>query len=140
MNSAQIQGGAIYIEAGVRLSIIVGNSTKLLLLNNSAFQGGALYTIPSFTVTVRYQSSVQFMNNNIAYDIGGAVYSQPAAPCVFMVTDYSAEMYFVENSAQQGVGHHMYGASVKSHKCDTKHISLVNAQGKTSLLGETRKS
>ena len=46
-NTAQLQGGAIYIESGVCSSIIVDNSAKLLLFNNSAFQGGALYVIPS---------------------------------------------------------------------------------------------
>lgn len=45
MNSTQVKGGAIYIEEGVRPSIIVSSYSKLLLLNNSAFQGGALYNI-----------------------------------------------------------------------------------------------
>ena len=95
MNTAQIQGGAIYIESGVSSSIIIGDSANLLL-NNSAFQGGALYIIlSSFTITVGYRSSVQFTNNT-AFDVGGAVCAetQSAAPCLFMVTDYSAEIHF----------------------------------------------
>ena len=91
-NSAQVNGGAIYnIEAGVCPSIIVGNYSKLLFFNNTAFQGGALYSImPSLLVTtVGYQSSIQFINNT-AFDVGGAVYSQSSYPCIFMITDYSA--------------------------------------------------
>ena len=92
-NSAQVSGGAIYIEAGVHPSIIVGNYSKLFFFNNSAFQGGALYsTIPSLLVTtVGYQSSIQFINNT-AFDVGGAVYSQSSPPCIFMITDYSAKI------------------------------------------------
>ena len=57
-NTAQAQGGAIYIESGVHSSIIVETSAELLLLNNSALQGGALYIIPSpFTIEVGYQST-----------------------------------------------------------------------------------
>ena len=97
MNTAQIQGGAIYIESGVSSSIIVGDSANLLLLNNSAFQGGALYIIlSSFTITVGYQSSFQFTNNT-AVDVGGAVCAetQSAAPCLFMVTDYSTLLKYI---------------------------------------------
>ena len=133
-NAAQLQGGAIFIETGVRSSIIVDNSAKLLFFHNYAFQGGALYVIQSsFTIKVGYQSSVQFIDNRaLNFDVGGAVYSeiQPAAPCLFMVTDYSAELSFIQNHAHRNVGHHMYGTSVKSDKCDQDHIHLANKQGK----------
>ena len=131
-NTAHVQGGAIYIESGVRSSIIVDNSAKLLFFNNSAFQGGALYVIPSsFAIKVGYQSSVQFINNT-AFDVGGAVYSemQSAAPCLFMVTDYSAELSFIGNYAHRSIGHHMYGTSVRDEKCDHKHTQYANKQGK----------
>ena len=131
-NTAQSQGGAMYLESSVNSSIVVSNSSKLLLFNNSAFQGGALYVIPSsFTITVGYQSSIQFVNNT-AHGIGGAVYAemQPAAPCLFMVTDYSAEISFIGNYANHHIGHHMYGTSVRADKCDRNHIQLVNKQGK----------
>ena len=74
-NSAQVKGGAIYIQIGVRPSIIVGKYSKLFLCNNSAFQGGALYSImPSLLMTtVGFQSSIQFVNNT-AFDVGGAVF------------------------------------------------------------------
>jgi predicted outer membrane repeat protein len=132
MNTAQIQGGAIYIEASVHSSIFVDNSSEFFLFNNSAFQGGAIYVIPSsFAVTVGYQSRVLFRNNT-ALDVGGAVYAemQPAAPCLFMITDYSAEIYFLGNHANRGIGHHMYGTSVRNARCDYYHIGLVNKQGK----------
>ena len=131
-NTAQSQGGAIYLESSVNSSIVASNSSKLLFFNNSAFRGGALYIIPSsFTITVEYQSSIQFVNNT-ASDIGGAVYAemQPAAPCLFMVTDYSAEISFIGNYANHHIGHHMYGTSVRADKCGREHIQLVNKQGK----------
>ena len=55
---------------------------------------------------------------------------QPAAPCLFMVTDYSAEISFIGNYANNYIGHHMYGTSVRADKCDRDHIQLVNKQGK----------
>ena len=131
-NTAYVQGGAIYIESGVPSSIIVDNSAKLLLFNNSAFKGGALYVIPSsFAIQVGYQSSVQFINNT-AFDVGGAVYSemQLNAPCMFMVTAYSAELSFIGNNANRSIGHHMYGTSVRYRLCDRTHIYLANKQGK----------
>jgi predicted outer membrane repeat protein len=113
MNSAQMKGGAIYIEAGIRPSIIVGNYSKLLFFNNSAFQGGALYSImPSLLVTtVGYQSSIQFTSNT-AFDVGGVVYSQSSLPCIFTITDYSAKISFVGNYALHNIGHHMYTEQV----------------------------
>ena len=144
MNTAQVQGGAIYIESGDSFSVKVDNSAKLLLFNNSAFQGGALYVIPSsFTIKVGYQSIIQFVNNT-AFDVGGAVYSemQSAAPCMFMVTDYSAKISFIGNHANHSVGHHMYGTSVRDDKCDSEHVDLANKQGKPYCWHrfETRKS
>ena len=132
MNTAQVQGGAIYVESGDSFSVNVDSSAKLFFFNNSAFQGGALYVVPSsFTIKVGYQSIIQFVNNT-AFDVGGAVYSemQSAAPCMFMVTDYSAEISFIGNHANHSVGHHMYGTSVKDYKCDKEHIELANKQGK----------
>ena len=137
MNSAQVNGGAIYIIAGIQPCIIVGNYSKLLFFNNSAFHGGALYsTMPSLLVTtVGYQSSIQFINNT-AFDVGGAVYSQSSPPCIFMITDYSAKISFTGNHARYGVGHHMYGASVRDISCAQAFISYVNEQGKPHCFGE----
>ena len=131
-NTAFLRGGAIHVESGIHSAIIVHNSARLLFFNNSAFQGGALYTymIHSFTITVNYQSIVQ-LKNNTALDVGGAVYSQFAAPCLFMIIDYSAKISFIGNSAKpRGIGQHMYGASIRDFKCDSKHVQLVNKQGK----------
>ena len=130
-NAAHTQGGAIYVESTIHSSIVADNFSRLLFLNNFAFQGGALSFVPSsFTVEVRYHSSIRFINNT-AHDVGGAVYAdiQPAAPCLFMVIDYSAEISFIGNHANSGIGHHMYGTSVRSDKCDNWHIPLINAQG-----------
>ena len=131
MNFAQLQGGAIYIQSHVCPSIIVNNYSKLFFFNNSAFRGGALYSImPSLLMTtVGYQSSIQFINNT-ALDVGGAVYSQSTQPCIFMITDYSAKISFTGNYAQRGIGHHMYGASVRDDSCSAQFITLVNKQGK----------
>ena len=110
--------------SGVYSSIIVDDSAKLLLLNNTAFQGGALYlTSSSFAIQVGYQSSVHFVNNT-AFDVGGAMYSdlQTAMPCVFMIADYSAQISFIGNCANRSIGHHMYGTSVRDYKCDTEHV------------------
>ena len=131
-NTAQVQGGAIYIEYGVHSSIFLENFTQLFLFNNSALQGGALYVVPSsFAITVGYRSSIQFINNT-AFDIGGGVYSemQIGAPCMFMITDYSAQVSFIGNNASSSIGHHMYGTSVRADKCDKKHIEWTNKQGK----------
>ena len=131
MNSAQVKGGAIYIEAGIRPSITIGNYSKLFFFDNSAFQGGALYSImpPLFMTTVGHQSIIQLVNNT-AFDVGGAVYSQSSPPCIFMITDYFAKISFTGNHAQRGVGHHMYGASIRDASCSRELISFVNEQGK----------
>ena len=129
-NTAYTRGGAIFIESATSSSIIVGDSANLLLYNNSALQGGALGILQSsFPITIGYQSSIQFINNT-ALNVGGAVFSQSATPCTFMITDYSAKVHFKGNHAIDGVGHHMYGASVRDATCDTMHIHLANKQGK----------
>ena len=132
MNFSGMRGGAIFIQAGDRPAIIVGNYSKLLFFSNAAFQGGALYSsMPSLLVaTVGYKSSIQFINNT-AFDVGGAVYSKSLSPCIFMITDYSAKILFIGNRAQHGVGHHMYGASVRDESCTTgSTLTFVNEQGK----------
>ena len=48
-----------------------------------------------------------------------------------MITNYSAKIYFTGNYAQRGVGHHMYGASVRDYTlCTRGFMSFVNQQGK----------
>ena len=128
MNVAQLQGGAIYAQAVSDRIIVVDYYTRLIFHNNSAFQGGALYTRPwRFTIEVRHRSSLQFVNNT-ALDVGGAVYSdmQSASPCMFMVTNYSAEISFIGNFAGNSIGYHLYGTSVRNEKCDNAHMSVEN--------------
>ena len=68
----------------------------------------------------------------MAIDVGGAVYAdmQSAAPCMFTVTDYSAEISFTRNHANSNIGHHIYGTSVRNDKCDRWHIIFAKMQGK----------
>ena len=129
MNTA-VQGGTVFIHSlrSNCSAIIVNNFATLLFANNSAFQGGALYIIPSsFVIEVEWESVIKFVNNT-AVDVGGAVYSelQTAAPCLFLVTDYSAVISFIENNAKRSVGHHIYGSSMRYAKCDTEHMLLAN--------------
>ena len=134
-NIAQIQGGAICIKAGIHSSVIVGDYGNLLV-NNSAFQGGTLYVVPSsFAIEVGYQSSINFVNNT-AVNVGGAVYAelQAAAPCLFMITDYSAKISFIGNYAQLGIGNHMYGTSMRADECDAEHTEWGKKQGKGYCL------
>ena len=135
VNSAKVRGGAICIQGNVHPAIIVDNYSKLFFFNNSAFRGGALYNTMSslLMITVGYQSSIQFINNT-AFDVGGAVYSELSQPCIFMITDYSAKISFTGNYAQRGVGHHMYGVSVRDKSCSAGYITLVNKQGKPHCL------
>ena len=129
MNFAVV-GGAFFIIGINHRSISVVNSSKLLFYNNSAFQGGALYIRPSsFTIDVGQQSKIQFVNNS-AVDAGGAVYSEmrAASPCMFLISDYSPEISFIGNHAGQGIGHHMYGTSVRDDRCD--HMFMSQVKGK----------
>ena len=52
-----------------------------------------------------------------------------------MITDYSAKISFIRNSAQRGIGHHMYGASVRDESCAQEYIEFMNEQGKSHCLG-----
>ena len=85
---------------------------------------------PTFVVKVGHQSSVQFINNT-ASGVGRTVYAktQPAVPCLFMVTDYSAQISFIGNYANCSVGHHMYGTSIRADKCDREHMEQANERG-----------
>ena len=49
---------------------------------------------------------------------------------IFMITDYSTKISFTGNYAQRGVGHHMYGASIRDDSCSIESIIFVNKQGK----------
>ena len=110
MNSAQIQGGAISIDGGEHC-ITLKKSSNLYFHSNSAFRGGAIYIVPSsFAIEVGINLSIEFVNNAAA-DVGGAVYAemQSAAPCLFIVTDYSSKISFIKNIARNSIGQHMYG-------------------------------
>ena len=55
---------------------------------------------------------------------------QAAAPCMFMVTDYSTQISFIENHANHGVAWspHVW-KSVRDNKCDKEHVNLANKHG-----------
>ena len=130
-NLAQRQGGAVFITEINDQSIVVDNSSNLSFHNNSALQGGALYIIPtSFAIKIGSESITQFVDNT-ATDVGGAVYSelQRAQPCIFLTTNRTAGVSFVRNSASRGIGHHVYGTSIRSGKCDHSHIHGTMSQG-----------
>ena len=127
-------GGAVFIHSITNIcsAIIVNNFAALVFANNSAFQGGALYITPSsFTIEVGLESKLKFVNNTVI-DVGGAVYSelQTASPCLFLVTDYSAVISFIGNNAKRSVGHHIYGSSMRSAKCDRVQVIFTNRRGK----------
>ena len=131
INFTQLQGGGIFIVENTDPSITINNFANVLFFKNSAFQGGALYVIPvSFTINISH-SSIQFINNTV-FDVGGAVYSdlQTTTPCIFKITDYLAEISFVENFANSSVGHHMYGSSTRDFKCYSD-MNTMQSRGKT---------
>ena len=53
---------------------------------------------------------------------------QSTAPCLFMVTDYAAEISFIGNYVNHSIGHHMYGTSVRDAKCDLYHTQYANVK------------
>ena len=143
MNSAQNQGGAMYIMAGSctehLYSISVNlTSAQLSFYGNRAFQGGAVYILPSYASTIiglGLKSSIEFVNNT-ANDVGGAVYSkmQTSTPCLFVLTDYLPQISFTGNFAKKRIGHHIYGTSIASaycgirpgiSYCTTEHVDMT---------------
>ena len=65
---------------------------------------------------------------------------RPEAPCLFVITDYSAEISFIGNSANASDGHHMYGTSIRNSRCDQAHMELANKQGKPYCCHSNDKS
>ena len=115
-NSASSLGGAIYHRNGDVIS--VDKHSKILFYNNSASQGGALYIQLSGIIQVSNDSRVKF-SHNTAKKFGGAVYAYDQA-CLFSFESSSSEVLFRENVAKDGVGMHVYGASIKNLGC-AKH-------------------
>ena len=109
-NTALTGGGAIYMRDASEVS--VDAHSRLVFHNNSAHRGGALYSITSGIVRVGSDSYIKF-SNNFAENYGGAIYTDDHK-CLFVFHDYSSKVVFEENSANESVGMHIYGASVKA--------------------------
>ena len=89
-----------------------------MLSNNSASQGGSLYLSASATVNIGNNSVLLFINNT-ASDHGGAVYAsdQFGIPCFLVLLNYSSAVIFQGNTAKNGTGVDIYGASIRSSEC-----------------------
>ena len=112
-NTSLSRGGAIFHSDGNTIS--VDKYSSLLFYNNSAGQGGALYMQLSGNIRVGSDSYVEF-SSNTATKYGGAIYVNDQT-CLFTFNNYSSKVLFKENLAKEGVGMHIYGASVKSISC-----------------------
>ena len=129
-NRAAFQGGAIYKSSMGNISIY--SYSRMRFINNSASQGGALYLTASATVNVGNDSVVIFTDNS-ASDCGGAVYAnvQLDLPCFLILSSFSSAVVFQGNVAKKGIGMDVYGASIKSSKCDvfSKQINTISYCG-----------
>ena len=116
-NSASSLGGAIYYHDGDVIS--VDKYSRMLFHNNYAPRGGALYIQFSGIIQVGNNSHVEF-SHNTAKKFGGAVYAYDQT-CLFRFESSSSAVLFRENVAKEGVGMHVYGASIKSGGCVKPH-------------------
>ena len=113
-NSVSSLGGAIYHRDGDVITS-VDKYSRMLFYNNSASQGGALYIQLSGIIQVGSDSCVNF-SHNTAKKFGGAVYAYDQT-CLFRSENYSNTVLFRENVAKEGVGMHVYGASIRNLGC-----------------------
>ena len=119
-NSVSSLGGAIYHRDGDVITS-VDKYSRMLFYNNSASQGGALYIQHSGIIQVGRDSHVEF-SHNTAKKFGGAVHAYDQT-CLFRFESSSSTVLFRENVAKEGVGMHVYGASIKSWGCQCEeHI------------------
>ena len=129
-DNCAFQGGAIYKSSMGNISI--SSYSRMRFINNSASQGGALYLPASATVNVGNDSVVIFTDNS-ASDRGGAVYAnvQLDLPCFLILSSFSSAVVFQGNVAKKGIGVDVYGASIKSSKCDvfSKQINTISYCG-----------
>ena len=114
-NTARPQGGAIYQSSSSHISI--DKHSELVFSNNSADQGGAVYLQPPGSIEIGKSSYLEFRNNT-SKKYGGAIYVNDQA-CLFGFTanSMSSKVFFINNYAWEGVGMHIYGASVASTNC-----------------------
>ncbi len=96
----------------------------MLFYNNSASQGGALYIQLLGIIQIGSNSHVEFRRNT-AKKFGGAIYAYDQT-CLLRHQESSSAVLFRENIAKEGVGMHVYGASIKSSECYDNCQSIVS--------------
>ena len=113
-SSAEPRSGAIHSTSS---DISVDTHSELMFSNNFADQGGAIYLQPLGNIVVGSCSYVEF-SYNTAKKYGGAVYVDDQA-CLFVFdsNSMSSKVSFKDNYAHEGVGTHIYGASIASTNC-----------------------
>ena len=128
-NTALSEGGAVHIFN--TSYITVDTYSKLMFYNNSAHQGGALHLEISGLVKVGSDSHIEFRYNS-AITYGGAIYVDDKR-CLFTFSNYSSMVLFEKNSANEHVGDHIYGASVKTCMNSFCYQDIVSYMPNTSL-------
>ena len=122
-NTALAGGGAIYMD--MMNDISVDAHSKLMFHNNSADLGGAILLQNRGIMRIGNDSLINF-SYNFAMSYGGAIYVDDQR-CFFNLSDYSSKMSFKENSANESVGNHIYGASIIScMNSDLCHKDVVS--------------
>ena len=121
-NTALVGGGAIYMNSQDNIS--VDAHSKLMFHNNSANQGGAIFLQVQGIIIVGSDSLINF-SYNFATNYGGAIYVDNQR-CLFNFKDYSSKVLFKENSANESVGNHIYGASIISCMNSLCHKDIVS--------------
>ena len=123
-NTALTGGGAIYMES--KNNISVDAHSKLMFYKNSANHGGAIYLQIQGIITVSSDSLINF-SYNYANSYGGAIYVEHQR-CLFNFKDSTSKVLLKENSANESVGNHIYGASIIScmnHLCYEDVVSYT---------------
>ncbi len=121
-NTALAGGGAIYMNG--KNDISVDAHSKLMFHNNSADLGGAILLRNRGIIIVGSHSLINF-SYNFAMSYGGAIYADNQR-CLFNFIDYSSKVLFKENSANESVGNHIYGASIISCMNSLCHKDVVS--------------
>ena len=112
-NVAQYQGGAIHLFPDS--TIAVDEHSSLVFHNNSADRGGALYLQIQAGVIIIGSDSYLELSYNTARKYGGAIYAVEQR-CIFNFKSKFSRVMFKNNSANGGIGMHIYGSSVISCK------------------------
>ena len=80
---------------------------------NSANQGGAIFFLQIQGIIIVGSDSYINFSYSFANNYGGAIYVDDQR-CLFNFKDYSSKVLFKENSANESIGNHIYGASIIS--------------------------